>query len=84
MPEIIIRDICLGKKAPLPPTFNMFAKDLINKCWNFDPKQRPSFEEICSLLEENNYQLIDLDEGSKENALSLISKHKKLIPINSH
>lgn len=84
MPNIKIRDIVNGRMAPIPPEFSQLANDLITKCWNFDPSQRPSFDEICTLLEENNYKLIDHDEASMREALDLINQHKLRIPFYSH
>ena len=84
MPNIKIRDIVNGKMAPNPPEFTQLAKDLIEKCWNFDPSKRPSFDEICTLLEEKNYKLIDLDDANMKDALYLINQHKLRIPFYSH
>ena len=43
-----------------------FYWDLITRCWNQDPKMRPSFQEIVALLHENTEQYIfpdaDIDE----------------------
>ena len=84
MPKIKIPEICSGKKAEIPNEFSQLAKNLIDSCWNFDPNQRPSFDEICTLLEDNEYRLIDLDEAGMNEALGLINQHKKRIPSYSH
>ena len=74
-------EILSGKKAQIPSEFTQFSKDLINSCQNFNPSQRPSFNDICNILKENNYNLFDLDEESKKNALYLIDQHKTYIPF---
>ena len=84
MPKIKIHEICNGKKAQIPSEFTQLARDLINSCWNFDPNQRPSFNEICALLEENHYHLIDINDADMRDALDLIDQHKRHIPFYLH
>lgn len=81
MAKITMSEILLGKKAQIPSEFTQFSKDLINSCWNFNPSQRPSFNDIYNILKENNYNLFDLDEESKKDALYLINQHKTYIPL---
>ena len=52
-----------GKKAQMPASFTKFATELINSCWNFNSKDRPSFSDILCKLEEHDYMLADLDAG---------------------
>lgn len=57
LPSIIVRDICLGKKAKIPSSFTEFSKKLIDSCWNFKSEERPSFEQILHDLKENQFNL---------------------------
>lgn len=80
MPSIKIRDIILGKKAPIPSSFTAFARKLIDSCWCFEPNQRPSFEKIAEDLYKNKYNLINLNKSEYNQVESFIKNHKKLIP----
>ncbi|KAK8887762.1 copper transport protein ctr1 [Tritrichomonas musculus] len=68
-PKISIVDIGLGKKAQIPKSINSFSRSLINACWSTDPDDRPSFEEICEMIRNNKFKLID----DIENQLTQIS-----------
>ena len=57
-PKIGFVDVGNGKKAEIPSSFTSFSKNLINKCWSFDPKDRPSFSEIFEALKGNKKNLI--------------------------
>ncbi|KAK8849929.1 hypothetical protein M9Y10_018520 [Tritrichomonas musculus] len=78
--EIKIRNIVNGKKTPLPSKFTEFSKQLINSCWNFDPKDRPSFEQIIEDLSRNKFNLINLTKPELQKVESLVKNHKALIP----
>ena len=78
--EIKIRNIVNGKKTPLPSKFTEFSKQLINSCWNFDPKDRPSFEQIIEDLSRNKFNLINLTKPELQKVESLVKNHKSLIP----
>ena len=80
MPTIKIRDICLGKKAEIPSSFTRFAKDLINACWEFDPKERPSFSKICEDIERNEFKLLDLNDTEMKEVQLMVKKLKEKIP----
>lgn len=58
-PKISLNDYQSGKKAPIPKTLSSFSQDLIQKCWESDPNDRPSFDEICELLKGNEQKLIE-------------------------
>lgn len=49
---------------PKRPEFTVpvdnFGKDLIIKCWNQDPLQRPSFEVICEEIKK--YKISDTND----------------------
>ena len=80
LPKITIIQVGQGKKAPIPPSFTPFAKDLINSCWNFDPNSRPSFNDISTQLKENAFQILELNEFETKEVQDLINKHQSLIP----
>ena len=81
MPIIKMREQMRGKKAEIPSIFTTFAKDLINSCWNFDPKDRPSFSEICKLMNEKCHMLLDISNTEISELNRLIQNHKSRIPI---
>ena len=80
MPKITVTQIGMGKKAEIPSSFTNYAKELIDKCWNFDPQNRPSFEEICNEMEKNKFDLIDLTESERKEVMIQISQYKLLVP----
>ena len=47
---------CVTPKVPelCPP----MIKELMANCWNFDPRERWSFNKIASKMEENDHQLL--------------------------
>lgn len=79
-PKIKMFDIPLGKKAPIPETFTELAKGLIDECWNLVPADRPSFEDIVSVLVENHFEVTPLDENEKKNVESRVKAHQAKIP----
>ena len=81
LPNISLGDVSKGNKAPIPVIFTSFAKKLINDCWNFDSKTRPSFKSICEQLCQPNNKLLNFT-NSENNELHLcISRHKEKIPL---
>lgn len=57
-PEISIADVAGGKKAKIPSEITKFSSKLIQDCWSFNSKDRPSFEEICNRLNGKEQNLI--------------------------
>lgn len=57
-PKINIVDVGKGKKAEIPKFITEFSRDLINLCWSFDPKERPSFDDIYRNLTENKNKIL--------------------------
>lgn len=58
-PEIGLLDVGAGKQADIPDCISDFSKHLIQMCWSFKPSDRPSFADICDMLDnENKYKLI--------------------------
>lgn len=40
-----------NERPPLPSTCPRALRQLINRCWSKNPKKRPDFEEIVTILE---------------------------------
>ena len=80
LPAIKMSDKMKGKKAPIPSNFTDFSREIINKCWNFDSKDRPSFKEIVELMERNDFKLIELTETETFEVKDKINQHKTKIP----
>lgn len=38
MTNIAIGQCAQGIKAPIPSSFNSLSREIIDSCWNFDPK----------------------------------------------
>ncbi|KAK8840772.1 hypothetical protein M9Y10_027594 [Tritrichomonas musculus] len=80
LPMIKIFDIPKGKKAEIPSSFTEFSKMLINACWNFDSKDRPSFRVILDNMERSRYNLVQLNKAEIKNVESFEKQHKTKIP----
>lgn len=80
MPRISIIDIGTGKKARIPSSFTDVSRRIIDACWNFDPKKRPSFESILKELDKNDYKVVDLSESEVHEVRNSVSEHKKKLP----
>ena len=68
------------KKHPIPKTLNDVSCKLINDCWCFDSKNRPSFDDISKYLEVNNFDLLNLSKSEIDEVISKIKAHKPKIP----
>lgn len=79
LPKIKLFDIPKGKKAEIPPSFTDFSKNLINDCWNLDPKDRPSFEEIVDRMIKNNFNLVLLNKTEIRNVEAFVKQHTSKI-----
>lgn len=80
MPAITIIQVGNGMKAPIPSSFTHFSQNLINKCWNTDPNERPTFKEICEELEENDYNVVQLSSVELNEVRGFASQHNLRIP----
>ncbi|KAK8887789.1 hypothetical protein M9Y10_038846 [Tritrichomonas musculus] len=65
LPKLSLKDKVSGKKVDLPEPsdgISPFCIQLIDKCMEFDPSKRPTFDEILDELQKNSYSLaIDVD-----------------------
>ena len=80
LPNIKIKEICEGKIPELPTTFPFLAQQLIEACWIFNPKDRPSFGMICEILDDNDYDLLLLSKNEIKEVTRIISHYKSTIP----
>lgn len=81
MPNIAIGQCAQGKKAPIPSSFNSLSREIIDSRWNFDPKDRPSFDDICFKIEKNNYQVIDMSSTEMDQLIKRKNQYKDSIPL---
>lgn len=72
----ILNKIVNGTLRPkFPDDTNVNMKNIIEKCWDSDPNNRPSFEEIYSKLSSNfNDYFVDLDENEINKYLNLLKE----------
>lgn len=80
MPKISVVQMGNGKKAEIPSSFSSLARDLISACWSSDARGRPSFDEILSLLERNDFKLLELSDEEIREIKELVKHHKEEIP----
>ena len=80
LPKIKLGDILKGKKAEIPSSFTEFSKKLINDCWNFEAKDRPSFKDIIEEMAKNHYNLLHLNESEVNNIETFVKQHKEKLP----
>lgn len=79
-PKITLPEVAAGNKADIPSVFTNFTKKLIDECWNFHSKDRPSFETISEELENNNYQLMPLSNLEFKDVRMFVDQFKTKIP----
>ena len=63
--------------------FPLLAKQLIYACCSVQPECRPTFENICDVLEKNDFNLISLSQHEFQDIKKLIEQHKLLINSDS-
>ncbi|KAK8833826.1 hypothetical protein M9Y10_026488 [Tritrichomonas musculus] len=59
LPRINIVEAAMGKKAAIPSCVNGVSREMINKCWELKPEERPSFEWIVEMIRKKEFKLID-------------------------
>lgn len=80
LPDIKMREACLGQHASIPEKFSLLARQLIDACWSFNQEERPGFSIICNILEQNNFNLTDLTSSQIEDLSAMINEYRKHIP----
>lgn len=53
LPKFNFLKAAKGQMPPIPDSFSKFTKELIEQCWDFEPKNRPSFSDIYKKLNNN-------------------------------
>ena len=76
-PKDILAKIKSGNRPQFPQNINKNWMKLINKCWKQNPEERPSFEEICNVLESKEFVNEYIDQKSFESYKKLIKKQDK-------
>lgn len=93
LPDIDIMDMKIMKKivnGTMRPKFsqnvNSNLKELIEKCWDSNPNNRPTFEEIYSELSQKVDNYIEkVDKSDIEKYINLLDEEqKKLNPLTEH
>ncbi|RHZ79096.1 hypothetical protein Glove_151g143 [Diversispora epigaea] len=51
----LVMDICKGRKPEIKYEIPRFFKEIMEKCWNFEPLNRPTAEELESQLDSYSY-----------------------------
>ena len=46
----VLLSVTRGERPPIPPTLPPYLHDLIKKCWEEDPYQRPSFDDFVKVF----------------------------------
>lgn len=59
LPKTKMVDLLNGKRVQIPDSVLPFTSSLISKCWSQNPDDRPSFSDILSCLEENEFKIIN-------------------------
>src|ERR1700753_1708297 len=54
--EHLILDICRGKRPKIREETPEFLKELIQKCWDANPENRPTSEEVRKTLDSKSYE----------------------------
>ena len=65
-------------KNVLKPLINL-AQQLIFACCSSEIKDRPSFENICDTLAENEFKLVSLSQEEAKEVSRLIKQYKKQV-----
>lgn len=56
-PKLSIINI-VSRKIPIPSNISFFSAELIRKCLSIEASERPSFTEICCMLQKNENKII--------------------------
>ena len=54
-PFQIVMAVSQGHRPTIPSIISSFEAELIQKCWSQNPEERPSFEDIVQMFEQNEY-----------------------------
>lgn len=74
----LVRNVLTGRRPRFVDGITDPMKDLLSRCWQEDPKRRPSFEEIFNELSSNFYYLDeDVDEYEVNDYLDLLKDRRQ-------
>lgn len=76
--DVFVDAVCRkGERPPIPPDTLPLLKKLVERCWDRNPKKRPSFTEICGALDQILIQCAVSDtEGQRFWKEFFVSEHK--------
>ena len=63
--QLMMHIIVNGKREPIPDSVTPFGKELIEKCWDSEPDNRPSFASISEQLTSNIRDLVHNFDASR-------------------
>ena len=46
----VVKQVCEGKRPPIPPTLPLYLHNVLQSCWEDDPSKRPIFDEIIKKI----------------------------------
>ncbi|KAK8840817.1 hypothetical protein M9Y10_027642 [Tritrichomonas musculus] len=78
--SIKIGDIFKDKKIAMPESFSPLAKQLVSECLSIEAKDSPSFSEIVSRMEKNEYKMLPLERAQVAEIKNKSNQHKAKIP----
>lgn len=73
-PFQLMNAVSEGQRPGIPASTPENWKELITKCWDQNPEERPTFDDIIDNLDSKNYYTDDMD-------IAAIEKYKKLIAV---
>lgn len=57
----LVREIQNGHRMEKPEYSPNFFGDIMKKCWQLDPKERPTFSQLSEMVEKYIESLVSLD-----------------------
>ena len=75
----LFTDVLKGLRPTFSDDVTQPMKDLISRCWNEDPDERPSFDEIYDLLanDYNSFFHYDLDEDEIQEYIDTLNQQQQ-------
>lgn len=80
LPRISVVQVGNGKKAKIPDDFTSLSRKIIDMCWSFRAKDRPSFDDIINLLVKDRFKTVDLSDSEVKEVTRLVDEHRKRLP----
>ena len=70
-PYEVISIVIGGKRPNLPENLPKTLVNLIDQCWAHDPQARPTFPQICEILNQFNSRLCTLSANFRDKSASM-------------